>query len=505
LKTSKDGWRWTYIAVHREGVRPLSNSSPFSSAQVVRITTERLGLLFAIPMFRLFAQFIRAMKNRFRSGTGVRDGANLQLGFRVIDDEITRRHVTVSNTRRSMHMAVLGKTGSGKSSFLRYLSAQDIEAGRGFVYFDLHGDATPFLLQCVSARERRLQRHLSDRLILIDPADANVSVGFNPLEQESPDFVRIAEFAQVLRERWWLDHFGARTDELLRNSLYVLSANGLTLLELAPLLINAEFRTAALQKVANPGIQEYFASRYNRVSGAMRATMREPILNKISAFTIDPHFRHIIGQTRSTFSIKEAMDQGYWVIVNLAKGKLGEQALTLGSLILTVIKNALFTREKRSLFTLYCDEIQNLVAFGSGIETILSEARKFGVSVVSANQFLDQYPAEMRAAILAVGTHAFFQLSSTDASLVAKALDGGRTLAERLKNLPRRFAIVKSGPDRHAEVCIPTVRNPDVDSTDLLNRSRFLWGRVRTHIEHEIEKRRAVVSRTHENLVNALE
>lgn len=444
-------------------------------------------------MFRFFAQLIRTLKHRLN---GVREDGSLDLGFRVIDGEVTRRHVAISNVRRSMHMAVLGKTGSGKSSFLRYLSQQDIEADRGFVYFDLHGDATPFLLRSVNARERQMRRHLSKRLILIDPTDSVVSVGFNPLEQESPDFVRVAEFAQVLRERWALDHFGARTDELLRNALFALSANGLTLLELAPLLNHAGFRTTALQRVTNPEVREYFASRYDQASEAMRATMREPILNKTSAFTADPHFRHIIGQTRSTFSIREAMDEGYWVIVNLAKGRLGEQALTLGSLILTVIKNALFTREKRSLYTLYCDEIQNLVAYGSGIETILSEARKFGVSVVSANQFLDQYPAEMRAAILAVGTHVFFQLSSADANLVAKALDGGRPLAERLKNLPRRFAIVKSGPDRYAEVCIPTVRNLLNDPTDLLNRSRYLWGRVRAHIEREIETRQAVVGRS---------
>ena len=91
-------------------------------------------------------------------------------------------------------------------------------------------------------------------------------------------------------------------------------------------------------------------------------------------------------------------------------------------------------------------------AYGSGIETILSEARKFGVAVVSANQFLDQYPAEMRAAILAVGTHVFFQLSSTDATQVAQALDGGNSLAERLRNLYQRHAIVKSGADRPLEI-----------------------------------------------------
>jgi hypothetical protein len=192
------------------------------------------------------------------------------------------------------------------------------------------------------------------------------------------------------------------------------------------------------------------------------------------------------------------MDRGQWVIVNLAKGKLGEQAITLGSLLFTVIKNALFTREKRSAFTLYCDEIQNFVAYGSGIETVLSEARKFGVGVVSANQFLDQYPPEMRAAILSVGTHAFFQLSSADAQYVAQVLDGGKPLAERLKNLAQRHSIVKSGPERWTEIQVPTIREPNANFTDLLNRSRLRWGRTRPRIERDIVKRQSSVVRRNE-------
>jgi len=450
-------------------------------------------------MIRFLEQLIAALFNRLRRRrSGARqEGGSLDLGSRVVDGQVTRQHVTFANTERAMHLAVLGKTGSGKSSFLRYLAQQDIAADRGFLYFDLHGDATPFLLRTINARERREHRHLSDQLIIIEPADPIVSVGLNPLEQKVTDFVRTAEFAQVLKERWHLDSFGARTDELLRNSLYLLAANGLTLVELGPFLTHAGFRAACLKRVDNAEVRQYFELRYEQASEPMRATMREPILNKTSAFTADPHFRHIVGQP-STFSMKDAMDEGHWVIVNLEKGRLGEQALTLGSLILTVLKNALFTREKRSLFTVYCDEIQNLVAYGNGIETMLSEARKFQVAVVSANQFLDQYPAEMRAAILAVGTHAFFQLSSTDAAQVAQALDGGKPLAERLKNLPQRHAIVKSAAERWTEVAVPTVREPQVDFTDLLNRSRLTRGRARVVIERAIAKRQALVERAPE-------
>jgi len=126
---------------------------------------------------------------------------------------------------------------------------------------------------------------------------------------------------------------------------------------------------------------------------------------------------------------------------------------------------------------------------GAGLETLLSEARKFGISVVSANQFLEQYPPQMRAAIMAVGTHVFFQLSSIDADKIASALDGGKRLAEVLKNLPKRHMVVKSGSHRHQEVLVPNVAEPDADYSDLYNRCRARWARKRIDVEAEIRQR----------------
>jgi hypothetical protein len=424
------------------------------------------------------------------------------VGSRVSEEQVTKQRVGVSLARRTMHMALLGKTGTGKSSLLKFLCLQDIEAGRGFVYFDLHGDATPFLLRAIASQEWKRQEHLSDRLIVITPADAQFSVGLNPLGGGEADFVSIAEIAELLKMYWGLDRFGARTDELLRNALYVLAANGLTLLELAPLLTQPGFRASCIKRAPNAEVRDYFEFRYGKASEPMRATMREPILNKTSAFTADPRFRHIVGQTESTFSLREAMDEGYWIIVNLEKGKLGAHALTLGGLLFTMIKNALFTRSNRTLFTLYCDEIQNLIANSSDVETVLSEARKFGVGVVSANQFLDQYPAAMRGAILSIATHCFFQLSSADATTVSQMLDGGKSVAERLKNLPQRHFILKSGADHWTEVCVPTVEDAKTNYSDLLNRSRALRARPRAEIEREIAKRHAALSRTTEEVLH---
>jgi hypothetical protein len=456
-------------------------------------------------MIRFLEQVAISIWNRLqgRRRRGRKDCTGMiALGVRVSEEQATKQRVGLSQARRTMHMALLGKTGTGKSSLLKYLCLQDIEAGRGFVYFDLHGDATPFLLRAIAAEEWKQQQHLSDRLIVISPADAQVSVGLNPLGGGEADFVSIAEIAELLKMYWGLDRFGARTDELLRNALYVLAANGLTLLELAPLLTQPGFRASCLKRVPNAEVRNYFEFRYGQVSEPMRATMREPILNKTSAFTADPRFRHIVGQTQSTFSIREAMDEGYWIIVNLEKGKLGAHALTLGGLLFTMTKNALFTREKRALFTLYCDEIQNLIANSSDVETMLSEARKFGVGVVSANQFLDQYPTPMRAAILSIGSHCFFQLSSADAATVAQMLDGGKSVAERLKNLPQRHFILKSGADHWTEVCVPAVEDSKTNFSDLLTRSRSLRARPRAEIELEIARRHAALSRTTEEVLH---
>jgi len=442
----------------------------------------------------------RISSRRARSRTG----RGLDLGARCSEDGTDGGRVTVPQQRRAEHIAILGKTGTGKSSLIRYLTSEDVQSVNGFACFDLHGDATPFLLGTVAAQERSTGEDLSKRLVVLEPADPEFSVGLNPLEPQggSERFVQIAECAQVLKQRWHLDSFGARTDELLRNSLWVLAETGFTLLELAPLLSHSAFRSQCMKRIGNAEVRHYFELRYDQQSEPMRAVMREPILNKVSAFTADPHFRHIVGQTHSTFSIVDAMDKGYWIVVNLHKGRLGEQAETLGSLFLTTIKNALFSREQRDLFTLYCDEIQNLLSYGSGLETVLSEARKFGVSVVSANQFLDQYPQEMRSAILAVGTHIFFQLSAPDAQQVAGALDGGKPLAELLKNLPRRHMVVKTGHERWQQARVPTVHEAKVDVTDLYDRCRARWARKRSEVEEEIEKRQAVVNRSTKEALN---
>lgn len=457
-------------------------------------------------MQKFIERIVAKTWNKFTSSTSQADesGPRADLGVRIVDGEVKGRRMSIPEAKRAEHMAILGKTGQGKSFFLRHLSLQDVRARRGFVFFDLHGDLTPFLLAVIAAEEQRTRMDLSERLIVIEPADGEFSVGLNVLEAQAgpQNYVQLAEFAQILQSRWKLE-FGARTEELLRNSLHVLADNRLTLLELTPLLTNPDFRAVCLRQVQNTEVVAYFASRYDTRSEAMQATYRDAILNKISGFTTDLRFRHILGQQRSTFSLLDAMDHGQWVIVNLDKGRLGDQAATLGSLLLTKLKNALFTRRNRQLFTFYCDEIQNLVAYSdSSLETLLSESRKFGTAIVTANQFLQQYPEQMRAAIMAVGTHIFFQLSSTDADKISSALDGGKRLGEQLKNLPKRHMVVKTGASRPQEVLVPHVEVPTANYADLYNRCRRRWARRRTEIEAQIRERQRRANPTRGEVLN---
>jgi hypothetical protein len=422
--------------------------------------------------------------------------AGLILGSRIVDEVLTGSKVVIPPQRRAMHIVLLGRTGTGKSSLLRWLCEQDVWSGSGLLAFDIHGELTPALLSSIAAEERKSKVDLSERVIVINPADPEFSVGMNPLESRQGQglFVRVLQYSEVLKQRWGLQGFGARTDELLRNALYVLAANGLTLVELAPLLADAVFRAACLKNITNAEIRQYFELRYDAASEAMQAVMREPILNKTSAFTADEPFRHVVGQP-STFSLAQAMDEGKWILLNLGKGTLGAEALTLAALFLTSAKHASYERRERQLFTIYADELQNLVGYGADLETMLAELRKFGVSLCTANQYLEQLPQELRAALLQVGTHGFFQLSAPDAQFASQALDGGKPLAERLKNLPPRHLIVKSGSEPLTEVLVPQLRPLTADWHDLYERSRRRWAKPRAAIEAEIAARHAKVGR----------
>jgi Helicase HerA, central domain len=460
---------------------------------------KAMNVVLETIIANLWNRLTRLFKRRLTGG--------LVLGKIVVDGRVTRLKYFLPQLKRAEHLVILGKTGQGKSFLILFLCLQDIRAGRGFVMFDPHGSLIPLVLQAIAFEEKRTGKDLSSKLVLVEPANQSWSIGFNPLEghKGQHSFVSIINLTAIIKERWGLSHFGPQTEEILRNSLHVLADNDLTIIELSSLLSNSAFRHRCLKQVSNPEVKDYFENRFEPMSDAMKATVRNPILNKTSEFSSDPHFRHILGQQYSTFSVLDAMDSGKIVLVDLNKGLLGRHSATLGSLLMAQVSSAIFARKSRSVYSLYLDEIQNLLTADSDLDVLLAEARKFGISIVSANQYLDQFPKNMRSAVQAVGTHIAFQLANDDAVSMSTMLDGGKPLAELLKNLPKKTFVVKSGHYPWKQVEVPNIEIEKADIHHLLDRSRKNYARLRTEVEAEIQGRRPKEKQTVEEVLDAWE
>lgn len=461
-----------------------------------------------------FLRFLTSLADRLVSRTwnllaGLgrkRSKDGLWLGFEIQDGRTTRKKVFLPHIRRAEHISITGKTGTGKSYFLRSQILQDLERRNGIVLFDIHGDLTPFVLQSVAALEKKTGQDLSKKLIVVDPSDPGYSCGFNVLETRGEQNVYrlISEFTHILQNRWGQE-FGPRTLELLSNALHVLSQNNLTLLELAALLTNASFRAQCLKCVTNNEVRAYFESRFNPVSEAMQQAMSSPVLNKLTGLTVDPKFRHLLGQAESTFSLPQVLERNLWLVIKLSKGDLGEQAMTFGSLLFAKLKNAIFARRSRSLFSIYADEVQNLLSSDLSLEVLLSECRKFNVSVVTANQYFGQLPSHVQAAMAAIGTHVYFQLSAGDANEVSKSLGSGKAIADVLQNLQHRAFVFKTGSQALRHVATPPIRPTQINYSDLNERCRAEWCRSRADIEAGILKRQPTVKKTFAEVADAWE
>jgi hypothetical protein len=295
-----------------------------------------------------------------------------------------------------------------------------------------------------------------------------------------------------------MDSFGARTEELLRNTLYALSASRLTLIEAPMFLTRADVRARLVPQLPNSDVRDYWLSRFEPLSEAQKGQFREALLNKVTAFITDPMVRHFLGQQRSTFSFSEAMERGQWVVVNLAKGVLGEHSHTLGNLLFARLQFDIMGRtrirpEARRTFSVICDEVQNLKE--NDLVTLLAESRKMGSSIISANQYYDQLPTALRGALLATGTQVFFRLSSQDAGTLSPelSLNDRKRYAAELTALPRGEAIVRVGTDAPVRIRVPRLPGaaPAHEIARIASLSRARYARDRRAIEAEIAARQA--------------
>lgn len=329
---------------------------------------------------------------------------------------------------RATHFYIIGATGTGKTKFIENLVYQDIYNKEGFAVIDPTGDLIKSIKENIfwTCGGREKIEKVKEKVIIFDPKNKDYSVVFNPLEKTS--YSSAAEQAKELVSAFrkiWKDSWGARMEDLLRNSLVALIEAELTLLELPLLLTNKTFRENVLKKTTNPITKLYF-QRFEDLSDKTKNEWMESTLNKIDAFLIDDEIRDIFSLPKNSFNIREIMDQGKILLINLDKGRLKDSGFLIGSLFLSKIWMSTLSRtdldiQERRPFYLYIDEFQNF-ATDDFIEG-LSEARKFGLSLIMAHQTLSQIPPQLQQAILGnCGIQVYFRVSREDAEELAKEI-----------------------------------------------------------------------------------
>jgi len=349
----------------------------------------------------------------------------LALGWYYSESKGEFQLARIAEKDRATHLYVMGATGTGKTKFLEFLIQQDIEKGNGFGVIDPHGDLIEDVKGFIACHYHYSQDlEILDRVVLIDPTDPEFTVTFNPLE-ELPN-VSIAEQASELIAAFrkiWRDSWGPRMEDLMRTSLIALGETGHTLADLPRFLTDESFRDEVLKRVSHPIVLGYF-QRFNFLSKRTQLTWIEPVMNKINAFLADKRIRDIFSAPQSTFNLREIMDEGKILLVKLDKGRLKGSADLLGSLLLAKLQMAAFSRSelppnKRRPFYLYIDEFQNFATESFGV--LLSEARKYGLSLILAHQTLAQISRELKGIILAnTGFQVYFRLNRQDAQTIAK-------------------------------------------------------------------------------------
>lgn len=331
--------------------------------------------------------------------------------------------IGIRDSDRLFHAEIIGKTGTGKSTLLENWMQQDLLRGHGFALLDPHGDLSEAVLH-------RVPRERVRDIVYLNPADIDFPTPFNVLEAvDEAQHHLIASGLVSIFKRFWADSWGPRTEYLIKNAvLALLETAGATLLDVSRILIDDAFRTRMLEGVRNPAVSRFWKQEYSGYSASFRAEVIAPIQNKVGEFTMTPLVRNIVGQRKNLFELRRLMDEGKVLIVNLAKGALGEDtAALLGSLILTRIMLAALSRrdipeESRRPFFLYVDEFSSF-ATPSTISTLLAEARKFKIGVALSHQTLAQLSDELRGTIFGnVGSIISFQLGAEDAEYMAREL-----------------------------------------------------------------------------------
>ena len=416
--------------------------------------------------------------------------------FAETDSRNKRVPFGIKASDRSRHMYVIGKTGMGKSTLLENMAVQDIKNGEGMAFIDPHGKTAELLLDYIP------QERIKD-VLYFAPFDLDFPVSFNVMEDVGHDKRHlVANGLMSAFKKIWVDAWSARMEYILNNILLaLLEYPDATLIGVNRMLADKEYRKKVVENITDPSVKAFWTDEFSKYGDRYMQEAGAAIQNKIGQFVSNPLVRNIIGQPKSTFDLRQLMDQKKILIINLSKGRVGEaNANLLGSMLITKIYLGAMSRADASpgllkrlpSFYLYVDEFQSFA--NESFADILSEARKYKLALTIAHQYIEQMSDEVRAAVFGnVGTMGIFRVGAYDAEVLEKEFAPVFT-QEDLVNLGRYQTYLKLMIDGvtsqpFSATSLPPIELPLVSfKEDIIKSSRAQFARPRVQVEEAIKK-----------------
>lgn len=469
-------------------------------AKMSVLTPDEIATIFHMPNKSVETPFINWLPARTAPASEKIPTTGLYLGrslFRGIE-----RPIFIGDSDRQRHIYIIGRTGTGKTQVLLSMIYQDILAGKGVAFIDPHGDAAEELIQMIPPER-------AQDVIYWDPSDTERPFGMNMLEwtdENNKQFVveQIIGMLYKLYDPNKTGIIGPRLEHAVRNTmLTVMSVPGGSLIEVVRALQDITYVRKILPLVQDPLVRRYWTDQIEKTDDFHKAETLDYFVSKFSKFVYNTMLRNIIGQSKTSFNIREIMDQKKIFIVNLSKGKLGEDNSNfLGLILVPKILSAAMSRadmpmEKRLDFYLYVDEFQNFAT--DAFSSILSEARKYKLNLIVANQFMSQLTDDIKNSIVGnIGTIMTYRVGTADASFLQN--EYAPIFNEQdLLNVPAQTMYVKT--QVAGEPVPPFSMNvwKDMDAWNALRRpeigeaikylSKDRFGKDRTDVEKDISER----------------
>lgn len=386
------------------------------------------------------------------------------------------REVCISQDDRQRHMYIVGKTGTGKSQFLKDMALQDIRAGKGICVIDPHGELVDQIVEMMPVER-------AEDVVYFDPSDAQRPMGLNIMEaqtEEQKHFVvgSIINLMYKLYDPHKTGIIGPRFEHAIRNAmLTVMYQPGSTFVEVVRVLTDSKYVQILLPMVKDPIVRRYWTDQIAQTSDFHKSEVLDYIVSKFGRFVTNKMMRNIIGQSKSAFDFRQVMDEQKILLINLSKGKLGEENSSfLGLILVPKILMAALSRqdmpeEQRKDFYLYVDEFQNFAT--PDFAVILSEARKYRLNLVVANQFLGQIEEEVKAAVIGnVGTLISFRVGVSDANFLQNEFVPTFTEAD-LTNVDRFNVFIKTIVNNKPQPPFSMDLTKDVEAEERMRNERI--------------------------------